>query len=115
MPATVDIPIPAQGAQANAWKEIFLGNDGDPKFFTTPTTPTGIANNIIVILLVIATIAAIIYLIMSAWLLTTSGGDSEKYTKAKTGLVNTVIGIVVLVAMWALIAAIRTLARGTIG
>jgi hypothetical protein len=115
MATTVDIQVPNQGVQASDWKEIFLGNDGNPKLFVHSTEPVAIANNLIVIALTLATIVAIMYLIMASWTLVTSGGDAEKYGKAKTGILNSVIGIVIIVSMWALIAAIRALARGMIG
>lgn len=113
--ATIDITIPNQGVQPDNWKTIFLDSSGNPAFFVNTADPYGVANNLIVSLLIIATIAAIGWMGVAAWGLVTSGGDTEKYTAAKKGILNAVIGIAVIVAMWALIAAIRWLARGVIG
>ena len=113
--ATVSFDLPNQGVQSSFWKTIFLDSSGNPAFFVSGTNPTAIANNLIVSLLAVATIVAIIWLGMASWSLVTSGGDTEKYLSAKRGVLNAIIGITIIVAMWAFIAAIRSLARGIIG
>lgn len=48
-------------------------------------------------LLAIAAVVAFVYLVMSGINYITAGGDSEKATKARSGILNAIIGIVVIV------------------
>lgn len=45
----------------------------------------------------IAGVIAVIYLIYSGILYITAGGDADKATKGRTGVINAVIGIVIIV------------------
>jgi len=47
-------------------------------------------------LLAIAAVIAFVYLVMSGISYITAGGDAEKATKARTGILNAVIGIAVI-------------------
>ncbi len=47
--------------------------------------------------LAIVAIIAFVYLIISGVNYITAGGDAEKATKARTGILNAIIGIVVVV------------------
>lgn len=61
----------------------------------------GTATNLITLIvnwmLGIAAVIAFIYLVMSGINYITAGGDADKATKARTGILNAIIGIVVIV------------------
>jgi len=56
-----------------------------------------LVDNIITLILYAAGALAVIYLLYSGILYITAGGDDAKATKARTGIVNAVIGIIVIV------------------
>lgn len=55
-------------------------------------------------LVAIASITAFIYLVVSGIQYITAGGDAEKATKARTGIINAIIGIVVIALAWVIIS-----------
>lgn len=64
-------------------------------------------------LLLIAGIIAFLYLIIQGISYITAGGDPEKATAARQGVINAVIGIVIIIASFALIRfVIRSLGAG---
>jgi hypothetical protein len=77
---------------------------GAPSIGQNPTeTITNIATNIRSILLLVAGILATFYLIWSGIQYITSAGDPAKTKLARAGIVNAVIGIIVIVATTAII------------
>lgn len=73
-------------------------------FFPTPSssgtaqdTFTTVIGRVMTWVLAIVAIIAFIYLIISGVNYITAGGDAEKATKARTGIINAIIGIVVVV------------------
>lgn len=50
-----------------------------------------------------AFVLAVIYLIYSGILYITAGGDSEKATKGRTGVINAVIGIIIILLALAIV------------
>lgn len=72
--------------------------------FTTITpdasssTWTGLVNRVVGILLFIAGAVAVIYLLWSGVQYVTAGGDDEKATSARKGIINAIIGIVIVSA-----------------
>lgn len=52
----------------------------------------------------IAAAVAFIYLVVSGIQYITAGGDSEKATKARTGILNAIIGIVVIALAWIIVS-----------
>lgn len=56
------------------------------------------------IIFFIAGAAAVIYLIWNGIAYITSGGDTDKAKKAKAGVINAIIGIIVIVATYAIIS-----------
>jgi len=52
----------------------------------------------------IAVAVAFIYLIVSGIQYITAGGDAEKATKARTGILNAIIGIVVIALAWVILS-----------
>lgn len=61
--------------------------------------------------LMIAAIIAVLYLIFGGFLYLTAGGDAERVTKAKTTIVNAVIGIVVIALAFAIFFAVSNVLR----
>ena len=64
---------------------------------------TNAAVTIINLLLLIAGILAVIYLIWSGMLYITAGGDTGKADKGRTGIVNAIIGLVIISAAYLLV------------
>jgi len=60
-------------------------------------TFTTLVGTVITWVLMVVAIIAFIYLIISGVNYITAGGDAEKATKARTGIINAIIGIVVVV------------------
>lgn len=77
--------------------KLFSFNDGgtkaqtDPKGFFSDTL-----NNVLTWVLAIIFLIAFIYLIMSGVKYITSGGDAGKATEARNGVLNAIIGIVIV-------------------
>lgn len=57
-----------------------------------------IASSVISIILTIAGVLAVFYLIYSGILYITAGGNAEQTKKARTGIINAIIGVVVIIA-----------------
>lgn len=56
-----------------------------------------VVGDVVTWVLAIVTIIAFVYLIISGVNYITAGGDAEKATKARTGILNAIIGIIVVV------------------
>ena len=65
--------------------------------------------------LAIVAIIAFVYLIISGVNYITAGGDAEKATKARTGILNAIIGIVVVVLAYFILRFATTLGRNVVG
>jgi Type IV secretion system pilin len=57
---------------------------------------THVGNNILSILLLLGGIAAVFYLIYAGWLYISSAGNPEVAKKARAGVFNAVIGIIII-------------------
>ena len=62
-----------------------------------------LVQRIINILILIAGVVAIIYLIVAGYQYITAGGNAEQATVARTGILNAVIGIIVIFASYLLV------------
>ena len=87
-------------------------DDGDLKNINLPVITTnkkgtevltGVAATVINLILLIAGILAVIYLIYSGILYITAGGDTGKAEKGRTGIVNAIIGLVIISAAYLLV------------
>lgn len=80
-----------------------LGSVGTSSFFkpicpiTSDYSLATLIDTIITYMLYIAGALAVIYLLYSGILYITAGGDETRATKARTGIVNAVIGIIIIV------------------
>lgn len=70
-------------------------------------------SDIINVALYVAGGLAVLYLIYGGVMYVTAGGDSEKATQARTAIVNSIIGIVVIVLALVLVTWVGKAATGT--
>jgi hypothetical protein len=98
--------------------ELQPGNIEAFRNLLTPIIPTGTniniattATAILQFLILIAGIIAIFYLIWAGIQYITAGGDDDKAKKARAGIFNAVIGIVVIIFAYAIIVYVASLAR----
>jgi hypothetical protein len=77
--------------------------------------PDGVVQNALVsgvnVLLFIAGAAALIYLIISGIKYITSGGDAKKAASARAAILNTMIGIVIIVSSFFIIRVATSVGR----
>lgn len=78
----------------------------------TTTTFGTLASSVIKIILWIAAVAAILYLLWSGVMYITAGGDDDKATSARKGIINAIIGIVVVVGAYYIFSASSSLGSG---
>lgn len=71
-------------------------------------TFSSLLGQIIGIVLTIAAITAFIYLLVAGFGYITSGGDAEKATKARAGIVNALIGILVILVAYLVLKYVGT-------
>lgn len=84
----------------------------------SPVIPTGqglglvdLAVKVLQFLTLLAGIIAIFYLIWAGIQYITAGGDDDKAKKARAGIFNAVIGIVVIIFAYAIIVYVSSIAR----
>lgn len=81
--------------------------------FLNPTTGTITASSLITfvvnVILIVAALAAFIYLIIAGFQYITAGGDAEKATKARTGIINAIIGIIVILLAYGVLTYVAGL------
>lgn len=82
--------------------ESYLDPWGGPK-----KNITDYAFGIINYALVAAGLVAVIYIIISGFMYVTSGGNEEATKKASKGLLNAVIGLIVIFAAYAIVVTIQ--------
>jgi len=64
---------------------------------------SGIANNALTIILLVSGVIAVFYLIYSGFQYLTAGGNDEKTKSARKGIINAVIGIIIIMAAFFLV------------
>ena len=79
---------------ASNWTEIFK----PATFINSDTSVTAMIGNIFAFLFGLATVFAIFYTLMNGFKMITGGGNEEKYTEAKKGLIWGTVGIFITVA-----------------
>ncbi len=91
----------AHAVTNNSWNSIFDFTGGD-----TPDTSRGwqdIATQVLNWMLALAGLLAVAYLIYSGILYITAAGNPDQAKKGQQGVINAVIGIVIIAATWAII------------
>ncbi|MCL5410726.1 MAG: hypothetical protein M1324_02620 [Patescibacteria group bacterium] len=73
---------------------------------TTPLGVTGLVTLIITWLLYFAGVLAFIFLVVSGIMYITAGGNPEQSKKAQQGLINAVIGIIIISLAFAILRAV---------
>lgn len=78
---------------------------GDPNSSDTNgvTAINNLYTSVLNVLLLLAGILAVLYLIWAGIMYITSAGDAERAKKGKAGIINAIIGIVIIVAAYAII------------
>mgnify|MGYP001114460067 CR=1 FL=1 len=93
-------------------------NFGDFKLFENlSTTGVGLNEliaNIIQVILYVAGVMAIIYLIYSGILYLTAAGNPDSAKKGQQGIINAIIGIIIIVLVWVIARSVAGFAE-TIG
>ena len=93
---------------SNRWQKIF-SNPAKP---SENTSFVGILNHVINIFLWVAAALAVIYLIYSGVLYITAAGNPDSAKKGQQGVINAIIGIVIIVAVFFIIRIAMNLAGG---
>jgi type IV secretory pathway VirB2 component (pilin) len=88
-------------------------NFGKFDFFKNQPTGTGtnlitVVNNVIDLILYVAGVLAIIYLIYSGILYITAAGNPDSAKKGQQGIINAVIGIVIIMLAWVIVRAVAS-------
>lgn len=84
-------------AQTKDWFNIFTIMGGGSASLPPERTFNNVVGYIMSWVLAVVALVAFVYLIISGVNYITAGGDAEKATKARTGILNAIIGIVVVV------------------
>lgn len=78
----------------------------------TPLSISNLVTLIITWVIYVAGVLAFLFLVYSGILYITAGGNSEQAKKAQAGLVNAVIGIIIVVLSYVILRAVVNLALG---
>jgi len=81
-------------------------NDLRLSISTTNTTLDGLLGTLVNWVALIAGIVAFFYLVYSGFLYLTSAGNAEQSKKGGAGILNAVIGIIIILLSWVLVTAI---------
>ena len=91
----------AQSAMAQ-YSEFEAGGQPIEEIPISGRTLPEMVNQIISIILIVVGVLAVVYLIYGGIQYVTAGGDAEKATKGRTTITNAIIGIILIVASWAI-------------
>lgn len=81
----------------------------------TPLTSGSFKDLVVTLLnwvLILAAALAVVYLVYGGILYITAGGDAEKATKGRTAVVNAIIGIVIILLAFLLVAWVNNIIQG---
>lgn len=101
MKAVIDWLIPR--AYAYDWNPLTLR--------TQETSITDLADKVIGWILLVAMILAVIYLIIAGVTYITAGGNPDAAKKGQQGIINAIIGIVIIVLAWVIANSVAGLLR----
>lgn len=90
-----------EGAKSSICQDVANKGGTDPI-----AGDTGIVQTAANLVAVITGITAVVMIIISGFRLVTSGGETEKVSKAKSMLIGSVIGLVIVALAWVLISFI---------
>lgn len=82
-----------------------LNSSGGTTSFST------VVSNVLSWVLILAGAIAVIYLVYAGILYITAGGDAEKATKGRTGVINAVIGIVIILLAILIVRWVDTIVK----
>jgi len=78
------------------------------------TDLNNVFGNVVNIISLVAGIMAFVYLVYSGILYITAAGNEENAKKGQQGIINAVIGIVVIVAAWLIVSAVSSQANSSL-
>ena len=115
--AIMILPQVAFGAnntqQADGWSKNLQQNAGDSSLGIAKETPTEIIKNVINYALAIIGFLGVLGFIISGIMYLVSAGDEGAAEKAKGYMVNSIIGVVVALLGYVVMAAVTTLLVGS--
>ncbi len=106
--ATNNLQVSAQSAKDISIGKTLTDSGGD----TVVTDPNKLIKNVVNIIFIVAAAIVFAYLIWGAISWITSGGDKSKVEVARNRITSAVIGLLILVAVWALFNLVITIAFG---
>jgi len=107
--------LPVFVVYAQAPSEIFGGASGVSKLpnqFEKQTSISDLINRILKILLSIVGFVALIFLVWGGFKYMTASGDEEKVKSAKGTIINALIGLVIVILAYALVAIVYNVIKG---
>lgn len=74
---------------------------------TTTASFSGLVTSVVNVVLYVAGAAAVLYMVYSGFQYVTAGGDDDKAATARKGLINAIIGIVIVMAVYFIFQATK--------
>ncbi len=102
----------AYAAPVGSSFEGFFGNKISP---TDEGDVQSLVTRIISWILYIAGVLAFVYLVISGITYITAGGNAEQAKKGQQGIINAVIGVIIIVLAWVILNAVTNLATNDAG
>ncbi len=82
---------------------------------TTDFNLKNVAANVVNYMLIIAAIVAIIFLIYSGILYLTAAGNEANADKGKKGIINSIIGIIIIVLAFVILGVVTSATKNAVG
>jgi len=103
MKAVIDWLIPRAHAVSFQWDSLIVPQTG------RGTTVQSLADTVLTWIFTIAGILAVIYLVYAGIIYITAGGNPDAAKKGQQGIINAIIGIVIIVLAYVIVASVGTL------
>ena len=83
------------------FNSLKISDDGGGR--TAQETATSLIGNVVTCVSAIVFVTAFFYLIMNGIKYITAGGDAGKATEARTGIINAIIGIIIVILAYVIV------------
>ena len=94
------------GSAQFAMAQVSVGSQAVGRIPVLGDDLTTLVSRVINIVLIIAGILAVVYLVWGGITYITAGGDAEKAGKGRTAITNAIIGIIIIMASFAIYTAV---------